>query len=473
MEGINPNAPTTYQLLDQGTKRGKQKLYSSDGFSYTVKRQSNDKIWWWCSVRGKTNRCPATVSQIGDQYTPGRLPHNHPSAPGQVVAATIATQVKAQASLPTNAFTRSSEIVKTVLSANANIDLPEASRPAISNLKRQCNRRRQKDRPPEPKDLDFQLADYYLPDDFLQADIKKHGQRHIILATNQQLQLLSKSKCWYMDGTFKVTKAPFKQLFTINCFLSSGAETKQVPLLYAIMSRRRKKDYKAVLRTILTLLPRTAVQKFVADFERGLWNALHQLFPGIPVQGCAFHWSQAIFRKIQKSGLAVPYNSKGNTYKFLRKLMALPFLPMEHIQPAFNKLKDNATGRLQTVVNYVQKRWINSRVWPIASWCIFMQAVRTNNDVEGWHNDLNTQAVIGNPPFYLLCRLLHRETSLLPLQLKLVSEGKLKRYQRLRTRYIQGRIFSLWEQYAQNQISASTLLRRCAFVYGPTAAPAS
>jgi hypothetical protein len=32
-----------------------------------------------------------------------------------------------------------------------------------------------------------------------------------------------------MDGTFKVTKAPFMQLFTINCFISSGAATKQVP----------------------------------------------------------------------------------------------------------------------------------------------------------------------------------------------------------------------------------------------------
>jgi hypothetical protein len=77
-----------------------------------------------------------------------------------------------------------------------------------------------------------------------------------------------------LTSKIKVTKAPFMQLFTINCFISSGAATKQVPLLYVIMSRRRKKDYLAVFRSLLHLLPRTSVQKFVADFEKGLWNAL-------------------------------------------------------------------------------------------------------------------------------------------------------------------------------------------------------
>ena len=169
-----------------------------------------------------------------------------------------------------------------------------------------------------------------------------------------------------------------------------------------------------------------------------------------------------MFRKIQKSGLAVSYISKGNTYTFLRKLMALPFLPREHIPLAINKLKDSAQGRLQTVVRYVEKRWISSRIYPIASWCVFREAIRTNNDVEGYHNDLNTPAVFGNSPIYLLCRLLHRESSLLPLQVILVCEGKHNRYQRKRSRYIQGRIFSLCNQYAQHQISASTLLRRYA-----------
>jgi transposase-like protein len=123
------------------------------------------------------------------------------------------------------------------------------------------------------------------------------------------------------------------------------------------MSRRRNKDYLAVFRSLLHLLPSTSVQKCVADLEKGLWNALRQLFPGIPIKGCVFHWCQAIFRKIQKSGLAVSYNSKGNTYTFPRKLMALPFLSREHIPLAFNKLKETAQGHLHTVVRYVDKMY--------------------------------------------------------------------------------------------------------------------
>jgi hypothetical protein len=37
-----------------------------------------------------------------------------------------------------------------------------------------------------------------------------------------------------------------------------------------------------------------------------------------------------------------------------------------------NKLKDTAQGRLQTVVRYVEKRWISSRIriYPITIWCV-------------------------------------------------------------------------------------------------------
>ena len=97
-------------------------------------------------------------------------------------------------------------------------------------------------------------------------------------------------------------------------------------------------------------------------------------------------------------------------------------------------------------------------------------SIRTNNDVEGWHNNLNSQLSARGPvPFYLLVTELFKEACDIPMQLKLVKEGKLQRYQRKRSRNIQGQIFTLWNRYADLEISASRLLKECASVYGPPA----
>ena len=129
---------------------------------------------------------------------------------------------------------------------------------------------------------------------------------------------------------------------------------------------------------------------------------------------------------------------------------------------------DRAVGdQLQTVMTYVNDTWLQSTVWSIASWSVYGRSIRTNNDVEGWHHRLNRKAKKGNLPFYLLIKLLYKETKAVPMHVKLVSEGKLRRYQRKSTLKTQGQLFSLWEQYTNKQISVSRLLKRCANVYGP------
>ena len=72
-----------------------------------------------------------------------------------------------------------------------------------------------------------------------------------------------------------------------------------------------------------------------------------------------------------------------------------------------------------------------------------MQAVRTNNDVEGWHRRLNKRAVGGQVPLYVLVPLLHSEAKLVSIQMKLVSEGKLSRYHRRQYRTQQARPFNM------------------------------
>ena len=128
-------------------------------------------------------------------------------------------------------------------------------------------------------------------------------------------------------------------------------------------------------------------------------------------------------------------------YSFLRLVMALPFLPHEHISDAFLDLDDKAPDSVVPVMDYVYNTWIRNNVYPIRNWSIFMCSMRTNNDVEGWHNNLNSRVSSRDPvPFYLLVTELFKEASDLPMTLRLVTEGKLRRYQRKKTRQTQGRL---------------------------------
>ena len=171
-------------------------------------------------------------------------------------------------------------------------------------------------------------------------------------------------------------------------------------------------------------------------------------------------------RRIQECGLQVAYASDDGTFKFLRKVMALCFLPAQHITPIFRRLEQEATAALTPLLQYVGRTWIGSNVWTPASWSVYFQSVRTNNDLEGWHTRLNARGRAGMN-LYMLVALLHDESSMIPVQVRLVSEGKLRRHQRKVFVDLQRRIFGYWEEYEGGDRSAIQLLKACARLYGP------
>ena len=137
-----------------------------------------------------------------------------------------------------------------------------------------------------------------------------HGRRHLIFASDKQLEILSQSKTWYMDATFKLCRHPFTQLFTVNAFVKKDNHVKQVPLAFALMSGRKKGDYKAVLQALLSILPNNPrVKKVTLDFEKAMWSATRQVLPNIKLMGCSFHFTQALWRKVRTTVCACQYHA--------------------------------------------------------------------------------------------------------------------------------------------------------------------
>ena len=278
--------------------------------------------------------------------------------------------------------------------------------------------------------------------------ISVRGQRHLIFATASQLAQLKKAKSWYIDGTFKLCRKPFSQLVSINAFVMSDDHFKQVPLLYVMMSGRSKRDYREVFLSVINLLDsHPAVERITIDFEAALWSVLRRAFPTVKILGCAFHWTQAVWRKIQELGLQVSYMSDDATFKYLRKVMSLPFLPADKIPRAFQRLLQTATGQpIQQLMSYIADTWVYGSVWTPVDWSVYMQSVRTNNDIEGWHHRINRKANGKSQlPFYSLIQLLHSDARLTALHIRLVGEKKLKRNHRRAYRTIQARLFKHWE----------------------------
>ena len=62
--------------------------------------------------------------------------------------------------------------------------------------------------------------------------------------------------------------------------------------------------------------------------------------------------------QIQELGLQRPYQTDNGTYTYLRKVMALPFLPHGEIEPMFVQLHAQATtATLQRFMEYISETW--------------------------------------------------------------------------------------------------------------------
>lgn len=94
--------------------------------------------------------------------------------------------------------------------------------------------------------------------------------------------------------------------------------------------------------------------KYVCIICSGLWKAVRRVFPDLPIHGCHFHWAQSIYRRVQSTGLSSKFRSVVAVKKAVKRVLALPMLPAQHIEEAYNNIvSQNTDSEISELLLYV------------------------------------------------------------------------------------------------------------------------
>ena len=209
----------------------------------------------------------------------------------------------------------------------------------------------------------------------------------IVFGIECNIRKLSTNSHWCVDGTFKSVPKLFVQLFSIHVFEGD----KLIPLIYCLLSSKTQSMYSELFRALkdkantldIILMP----SLFTCDFERGLISSIRLEFPTASIRGCYFHFCQAVYRRVQTLGLSTLYIHDQESRLYIRKLLAIAFVPIDLIPQTFQNLKYMCQPELQSLFTYFENFWIDTVNHNL--WNMYGIQRRTNNNLEGWHLRLN------------------------------------------------------------------------------------
>lgn len=344
-----------------------------------------------------------------------------------------------------------SNIVTSVMS-KANV-ASSAQLPHPSLLARTLRRVKKKENPtpPEPTSAtDFKIpAEYKMTQKdelFLYYDSKDEDEniRTLIFTTNTNLNTLSSCEIWQADDTFSCVPPLFQQLYTLHGYI----DKQTLPLVYVLTTGKSTKTYRSILEQLININANLKPKKVICDYETAFHKAMTKTFPQIQIRGCFFHLTQCIWRGIQRCGLQQQYSCDSMFALNLKMLASLAFVPEIDVVYAYEQLLHTKFYKrneelLSTLIDYLEENWIgqlNRRSvrqpprFAIHLWnqynSVLEEIPRTNNNVEGWHNALNTRAEASHLSVWKLINLLKSEQNLTDVkisQIEASTESPLKR----------------------------------------------
>jgi hypothetical protein len=245
-----------------------------------------------------------------------------------------------------------------------------------------------------------------------------------------------------------------------------------VPLVYALLCDKSCTTYcqlfNVIRNAIFALDPSCVLNPDIvlSDFESGLIEAVRRQLPNAKHFGCHFHFSQAVWRKVQNLGLSTAYSdpNQPEISKFVQQMIAMAFIPIREVQEQIilcqNALHPTNRQLLNNFDLYFMTTWVDG-LYPIKMWNKYGQDFlhRTNNRVESWHSTLKHKLSLHQNIFRLI-KALKIQDSATDLILSKADAGESPPKRRPKYRRLENFIQKITNQHAKGEINTHDLLNR-------------
>ena len=200
--------------------------------------------------------------------------------------------------------------------------------------------------------------------------------------------------------------------------------------VHTLLPGKSREVYVRLWSIIKDRCPAMRVTTLVMDYESAAIAAANETFPTAHVQGCFFHLSQCVWRKIQSLGLTNAYVENEEVRTFAKALCALAFLPEQMVPEAFEQMEERlerseVADSLLELYAYFEDTYIgrprrrHGRRPPLfmpAMWNVRVRTrngiPRTTNQLEGWHNAMQGMFDSPHPSMWRFLQGIGKEESL-------------------------------------------------------------
>ena len=167
-------------------------------------------------------------------------------------------------------------------------------------------------------------------------------------------------------------------------------------------------------------------QSVLVDYELALRSAVLKVWPGITLRSCWFHYKQVLFRHLQAEGLAADHMISDSPIRTsFSALGAMPYVPEEDIELAWNELKLTLPPEMTPFARYYETTWIGKASSPPlfdhASWnhhnSSLMLLPRSSNIAEGWNNGFASVVSCRNPTIWSFLECARKEQAITDMKI--------------------------------------------------------